>query len=155
MFLFSVDDVRRWSSVVGSMGRGFLVWGQQGIVEDWVYPPGLQEDQLTVGRSSLAKLQTLFSLFFASLMPFKRQKRAVRPKRQKTNCLCYAQSAFFSKSFFTFLRLKKTVKTQLSFKSNIIFFFKMASYVFSYVFFFILCFFHMFFLLMFSLYVLF
>ena len=33
------------------MGRGFLVWGQQGIVEDRVYAPGLREDQLTVGRS--------------------------------------------------------------------------------------------------------
>ena len=32
------------------MGRGFLVWGQQGIVEDWVYAPSLREDQLTVGR---------------------------------------------------------------------------------------------------------
>ena len=68
-----------------------------------------------------AKLQTLFLLFFASLMPFKRHKRAIRTKRQKTNCLCYAQSAFFLKSFFTYLRLKKTVKTQLSFKSDIIF----------------------------------
>ena len=77
-----------------------------------------------------AKLQLLFSLFFASLMPFKRHKRAISTKRQKTNCLCYAQSAFFSKSFFTFLRLKKTVKTQLPFKSDIIFFFRMASYVF-------------------------
>ena len=33
------------------MGRGFLVRGQQGIVEDWVYAPGLREDQLAVGRS--------------------------------------------------------------------------------------------------------
>ena len=33
------------------MGRGFLVWGQQGIVEDWVYTPCLWEDQLAVGRS--------------------------------------------------------------------------------------------------------
>ena len=32
------------------MGRGFLVWGQQGIVEDRVYTPGLREDQLTVGH---------------------------------------------------------------------------------------------------------
>ena len=71
-----------------------------------------------------------FCSFFASLMPFKRHKRAISTKRQKTNCLCYAQSAFFSKSFFTFLRLKKTVKTQLPFKSDIIFFFRMASYVF-------------------------
>ena len=33
------------------MGCGFLVWGQQGIVEDWVYTPSLWEDQLTIGRS--------------------------------------------------------------------------------------------------------
>ena len=32
------------------MGCSFLVWGQQGVVEDWVYVPGLREDQLTVGR---------------------------------------------------------------------------------------------------------
>ena len=108
-------------------------------------PNASSTEAFLVAQTTSAKLQTLFSLFFASLMPFKRQKRAVRPKRQKTNCLCYAQSAFFSKSFFTFLRLKKTVKTQLSFKSNIIFFSKwlhmffhmffFSSYVFfSYVF---------------------
>ena len=50
MFFFSIDNVGRWSSVVGSMGRGFLVWGQQGVVEDRVYTPSLWEDQLTVGR---------------------------------------------------------------------------------------------------------
>ena len=50
MFVLSVDDVGRWSGVVGSVGRGFLVWGQQGVVEDWVYTPSLREDQLTVGR---------------------------------------------------------------------------------------------------------
>ena len=32
------------------MGCGFLVWGQQGVVEDRVYTPSLWEDQLTVGR---------------------------------------------------------------------------------------------------------
>jgi hypothetical protein len=32
------------------MGCGFLVWGQQGIVEDRVYVPCLWEDQLTVGH---------------------------------------------------------------------------------------------------------
>ena len=32
------------------MGRGFLVRGQQGIMEDRVYTPGLREDQLAVGR---------------------------------------------------------------------------------------------------------
>ena len=51
MFFLSIDDVRRWLGVIGSVGRGFLVWGQQGIVEDWVYMPGLGEGQLTVGRS--------------------------------------------------------------------------------------------------------
>ena len=96
--------------------------------------------QWKYATTASAKLQTLFSLFFASLMPFKRQKRAVRPKRQKTICLCYAQSAFFLKSFFTFLRLKKTVKTQLSFKSNIIFFSKWL-HMFFHMFFFHLMFF--------------
>ena len=33
------------------MGRGFLVWGQQEIVEDWVYTPCLWEDQLAIGCS--------------------------------------------------------------------------------------------------------
>ena len=127
--------------------RAFLVLPQlqqrsQPVLGQWKY-----------ATTASAKLQTLFSLFFTSLMPFQRQKRAVRPKRQKTNCLCYAQSAFFLKSFFTFLRLKKTVKTQLSFKSNIIFFSKwlhMFFYMFffsSYVFF--ICFFFLCFLYMF------
>ena len=50
MLFLSVNVLGRWSSVVRSMGCHFLVRGQQGVVEDWVYMPGLWEDQFTVGH---------------------------------------------------------------------------------------------------------
>jgi hypothetical protein len=46
IFLLSIDQFRRWSGEVRSMGGGFMIGGQQGGVEYIVYSPSGREAQL-------------------------------------------------------------------------------------------------------------
>ncbi len=41
VFIFSLDDLGRGLGEVWSVGSVFNIWGDQGIVEDWMDAPGL------------------------------------------------------------------------------------------------------------------
>ena len=53
MVLFSLDNVWRGSSKVWSMLFGFFVWGEEGVVENWVDLPGFGEEKSRVGWGSV------------------------------------------------------------------------------------------------------
>ena len=52
MVLFSFDNVWWGSGKVRPMLLGFLVWGEKGVMENWVDLPGFGEEKSRVGWGS-------------------------------------------------------------------------------------------------------
>ena len=48
MFVFSFDDLGRGSGEVWSMSVALAIWGNQGIVEDWMNVPGLWQLEFAI-----------------------------------------------------------------------------------------------------------